>query len=556
MGRVADTVGRKLRYVRRRCDLNEFLQQCGLALAAGGTFAGLVVLVERATSAPVPMPAAIWAMLSGAFVAGAVMWVQQRPTTMQVALLIDERERLKERFSSALSLTDRDDAFSQATVRQACESAEKLVLRRHFPVRLSGRWVFAAAAWAVVAGLYLFMPSLDLFGRDRARLAKAEADTQLQQAAAEVKQVTSKVQATVSQLNDSDLADQLAELDKTPLAAQADQARREAIRKLGDISDRLKEKLSGEDFQSARMMKSMLGDLRTTRSGLSDELTQALARGDYSHASEMIRQLAKQLGENKMSPEDRHRLQKQLSDMARQLADLADKNDPLAEELEKLGLDKDLAKLPKSKLRQALKQMGLTDKQIDDLLSRTGAAKRACASCAGLGQAMGSCCGGAGGLSADELDELAGMLDELEAMKMQMALCEAGLDEIYSACMCLGEGCCEGAGYGPWREGLSMRQGRGSGGPGRGYGARESDETGDASTYKSRAKTKTKQGPVVASWYMKGSQIKGESRRELTGAVQAAKDRAAEAITDNTIPKRYESSVKKYFTQLEERTEK
>jgi hypothetical protein len=61
-----------------------------------------------------------------------------------------------------------------------------------------------------------------------------------------------------------------------------------------------------------------------------------------------------------------------------------------------------------------------------------------------------------------------------------------------------------------------------------------------------------KDGPVVASWLIKGSQVKGESKKELQDVIQAGRDAAAEAIQDNEIPRKYELPVKKYFGDLEE----
>jgi len=63
---------------------------------------------------------------------------------------------------------------------------------------------------------------------------------------------------------------------------------------------------------------------------------------------------------------------------------------------------------------------------------------------------------------------------------------------------------------------------------------------------------KSEQGPVIASWYFKGTQIKGEARRDFSEVIQAGRDSAAEAISENQIPRKYEEAVKKYFSQLEE----
>ena len=118
---------------------------------------------------------------------------------------------------------------------------------------------------------------------------------------------------------------------------------------------------------------------------------------------------------------------------------------------------------------------------------------------------------------------------------------------------CLGEGMCQGGQgrYGLWKEGESNRRGAGTGGPGQGYGARESDKDGQTGTTSTRVQGPSGNGPAVASWYVKGSQIKGEAKKEFGQAVSAGSTAAQEAISDNQIPRKYEEAVKKYFGQLE-----
>ena len=67
-----------------------------------------------------------------------------------------------------------------------------------------------------------------------------------------------------------------------------------------------------------------------------------------------------------------------------------------------------------------------------------------------------------------------------------------------------------------------------------------------------RTPTQGKGGPVVASWYFRDAQVKGEAQRSFTEVVQAGRASAAEAISENQIPRRYEDAVKTYFNQLEE----
>jgi len=93
----------------------------------------------------------------------------------------------------------------------------------------------------------------------------------------------------------------------------------------------------------------------------------------------------------------------------------------------------------------------------------------------------------------------------------------------------------------------------GSGGPGQGFGERDSDADGQTGTKNTRAQNASNEGPVIASWYFKDMQVKGEARREFTDVIQAGRASAAEAISENEIPRKYEDAVKRYFGQLEQR---
>jgi hypothetical protein len=68
---------------------------------------------------------------------------------------------------------------------------------------------------------------------------------------------------------------------------------------------------------------------------------------------------------------------------------------------------------------------------------------------------------------------------------------------------------------------------------------------------KAMVQNKDQKGPTVASWYFKGTQVKGEAQREFSEVIQAGRDSAAEAISENQIPRRYEEAVKTYFGRLE-----
>ncbi len=74
---------------------------------------------------------------------------------------------------------------------------------------------------------------------------------------------------------------------------------------------------------------------------------------------------------------------------------------------------------------------------------------------------------------------------------------------------------------------------------------------GATGTQSTKVKNTEKTGPIIAVWESKEEQVRGESKEQLKDVVQAAKDGAAEAISENQIPPRYQPAVQRYFDQLE-----
>jgi hypothetical protein len=543
----------KLRWVRIRCSFNLLLEQLGRVFAAAGVIGILTVLAERLLALSVINSFTLWSFTALVIVLSLLLWLLYHPSRMQVALLLDERLKLKERFSTTLAMAESKDLFALAACREARQTAQLVRPKGYFPIKPSQFWLYATSAWFIVVILFLFMPQKDLLGFLKKKQEQQEQAHQIELAQKDIKQTTSAVKLAVKQLGDPELDAELAQIAEMPKGSKPDMAKRQAIRKLGDIGDKLKEMQTNIRPESVELMQQMFKQLRGMPNAFSQQLRLALAQGNFSKASDLMKQFQKQLLEGKLSEEQRKALSEQLQNLARQLQELARKNEQFEAELEKLGLNKKLAELNEEQLRKALQKQGLSKEKIEQLLQKMAACRSACSRCSGIGKAMAACGAGAGGLSGDELAALAEQLDELEAMRQQIMLTQATLDEIERAIGRLGQGMCQGPGcQGPFREGLAERFGSGTGGPGRGYGPRASDEDGQTTTKKTRIQNKTGEGPVVASWYIKGTQVKGQAKRDFSEVIQAGRDSAAEAISENQIPRRYEESVKKYFGQLEE----
>lgn len=553
---MLETLEKKLRSVRLRCSMNLFLKHAGRVLAAAGIIVMLTVLTDRLLALGIIKSIntrAILGFSAASIVLILLLWLLRQPSRMRVSLLLDERLNLRERFSTTLALADSDDPFADAARSEAKRKAEQVDLRGHFPIRPSRCWTYAVGAWLITAALISFMPQKDLLGFLRKDRQQRQLARQLEQTKADIKEAADPVKLAIKQLGEpEELADALKELDQVPKDAKPQDIKRQAISQLGDISDKLRQMQNGMKLDSVNQLQKMLKQLRGSSDVFSQKLRLALAKGQFSQASNYLSELQKELANGNLTPEQQKALARQLQDLAKRLQELAQKNEEFEKELEKLGLNKELAKMDEQQLRQTLLKQGLSADNIEDILRKASAFRSAANMCAGLGSAMAACGTGAGQLSGDELAAAVEQLDQFDALKQQLMLTQASLDEITRAIACLGQGMGDGLGYrGPFGEGPSDRSGPGTGGPGIGYGPRGT-QAGDTSTQRTRLKNKPGQGPVIASWYFQESQIKGEATRDFTQVVQAARDSAAAAISDNEIPRKYEEAIKKYFGGLEE----
>jgi hypothetical protein len=542
----------KIRTVQVRCGLNLLLQQIGRALAVAGLLAGLAVLVQRLLAVVVVTPLVLWVFWGIAAIIVLILWFLRLPSRMQASLLLDERLGLRERSSTTLALADSDDPFARAARAESLAMIQRVNLRGHFRIGLSRSWYYGAGTWAIAIALVCLLPQKDLLGLQKEKKRQEQQAKQVQEAKAEVKQTTEAVKAVVDKLDDPALKEELKKLEGLAQAGQPQEVKREAIKTLGDLADKIKQMQGNTQMDAANMMQQMLQRLRGSTDPFSQQVRAALAKGDFAQAANLLGQLQKDLAAGKLSDPQRKEMARQLQQLAQELQKVAEQKRELEQELEKLGVDKKLAGMSPPQLKLALQQQGLKPEQIEQIMKKVAAAQMAGSQCSGLAQAMGAAGLGSGGLSADDLSNALDQLSTLESVQQQAILLRASLTEIAQSIGGLGDAMGEG-GQSPWRGDWSERSGPGSGGGGRGYGPRDSDKDGQTANKTTRAKNAGGEGPVIASWYFKDTQVKGEARRDFSEVVQAGQATAAEAISENEIPRKYEDAVKKYFGQLEQR---
>ena len=128
----------------------------------------------------------------------------------------------------------------------------------------------------------------------------------------------------------------------------AEQARREALRKISDLEQRLDEVVNGERGKSMDALKQALSSLDLEDTESTRELAEALRSGDFNQAQKALQKLSEKMDDPGMTSEQRERMAKELESLAKQLAEAADKKEALKKALQQAGLDPALANNPEA----------------------------------------------------------------------------------------------------------------------------------------------------------------------------------------------------------------
>lgn len=591
----------KIRAAQRRLWVNRWLDHLGWTLTIGAC--GWIVALVSARLCALTWPLGWMALgATAAAVIGSVVWTAiRRETTLDAAVALDRAAGLKERVSSGLVCASSSDPFSQAVVADAAQSAGPISVRRFVPIR-GGRSLIYGGAVAVAGLVFLWLfPEFDLLGkaqaRDRIKQRLAAANETRTALAQPVEAVKNLVESNPA-LKDMKEMQELEALTK-PQDKPVDPVdlRREAIKKLEKLGDELKKQAASERFKDLQETKNRLKEMGKPQDAKSppSKLMQALTDGDFKQAQEELSKMKEQLAKKKhdaKSQEEVKKMSEQLDQLAKKLNDAAgDKN--LEQQLKQAGLNaeqmkrildalnkKDPQQLAKmmEDLEKKLKKEGMSQQQIDKMKKQVQQAQKQQGSkeqmnklAEAMKKAGQKCQSGDKQGAQQQMDQAGEQLSEMEMMEQQMGEIDSKMsqlddlkdemgdqskDEGEKQCkQCNGTGMrkdgspcphCDGTG-----QGNGNKPGNGPPGRGRGAGQRGKKDT-DVAFQKKRAKVEQRQGAVIGQWFVKGDQIKGESKAQYLEAVQSAVRDASDALEKDQVPRAYQKAVKNYFDRLGE----
>ncbi|NUQ68332.1 MAG: hypothetical protein HUU18_08650 [Phycisphaerales bacterium] len=509
-------------------------------------------------------------------VIGAVVFsVIKRRRQGAVARVLDERAGLRESLSTALSVEQSQDPWAKVVVETATYKAKTLRVRDAIPIEAPRFWPAPIAAGVVLALVWFAYPSMDLFGKDAARKAQTAQEQELTQVKAEIQADQKKLADLIARAKvefNEDRAPEGSEGER-PSEQDVESLRRQAVKQLTNLAEQIQQQREGEKSGDLAALREAMQKLKQPGPGPLDEMHRALSRGDFQKAREQMEQIAKQMGDGSMSPEQKAQLEKQLENLSKQLDSLAKTQEDMAKKLEKAGLDKqtaeDLAKKASDPeaLKKALEKLeNMSAEQKQQLMEMMKSACKAGQQCSNMAEAMGQMAKGMSqeGLSEEGmegLDALESELSEMEMLESDLDAMDAALKECKSQlaklgdCLggsCSGDGNGEGGGMGTWRPGQSNKFGSGSGGPGRGNGGMGPEEEPiDFQQEKKKAQGQTRAGPIIGQRLVYAEQVRGESSVEMSQTVQAASEAAADAIEGMQVPRELHAAVKHYFGRLD-----
>jgi hypothetical protein len=537
-----DTIRRLVGRVRRRLFLGTLGRATSWTLCLGLTVAVFALAAGKfwPQSTLNRLSSGQW-LLSGlvAGVLGGLLWSWwKRPTMFQAALEADLRCGLKERLSSALSLAPSDSLHGaeMALIHDAARRAERAEIPEHFPLRPQPRGLLPLLPLAALP-FVLLLP-------ERGTASAAPAPVNATEVAS-VKEAAKQLQAQLRQQRKQAEAQGLQdaqmmlkkmedELDKLQQRKEID--RKEALVTLNDFKKQLEQRRDA--LGDSEQLKRNLGSVRNVNDGPLEKAAKALEKGDLSTAEQELNELAAQLREGKLDEQQQQALAKQAQQLAEKLNEIQQQRETKQRQLEEqlAQANRDGRAEDAAKLQQQLDQMKKGAKQDRQLEQLSQSLQSACAACEqGNGkQAASALESAAGQLSQmqrelDELENLAGAIDELSDCKSEMSEGK-------------GASRTQGAGKGEGTGDFARGEGRGSG--------KRAEEHTETSAYDSQVRDKPRNGQSVVSGFADGPNRKGVTREEVRQAIQSAASQKADPVEEQALPPAERDQAQQYFDRF------
>jgi hypothetical protein len=541
-----EQIQRQVTSARRRLLLQRFLTRAPWWLFAALIVAAIALAIPKiwVLAADSRLWATNW--LAGTVLTGLLFAVIStlwgRRGTIEAAIELDHRYGLKERVSSALSLSpdERDTDAGQALIGDATRRIEQVIVREQFKFK-AGRHTLLPLVPAVLIFLMLTFPNAK-----PESLNAASDNAALRDRLKKSSQVLKKELEKRRKLGDPkevEEADALfSKLQKglDALAGDDKVDRKKALIKINDLAKEVENQRKA--LGDPQKMKQQLSQLKRIERGPAEKFAGALQEGNFQKALEQLKKLNDELKNGGMSKESKAQLSEQLKQMQQGLQDMVDDHKQAKRDLKRQIQQKMAAGDVESaaKLQRQLEQLEQQNKQMQRMQKM---AQR-------LDEAQQSMAEGDAQEAASQLQQLA---DELSEMQGEMDTLES-LDEVMDAIseakeMMRGE--MDGDAFSSLGRGMDqfsdmpgdgMQEGQGGG-----YRPEQETKTGE---YDARQRAKPKAGEAVRIGDAFGPNRAGLSQEEIKDQIITALGQDSDPMTDQKLPRSQRDHVKQYYQRL------
>ena len=368
---------------RRQLRLAHTAEAVATGLVAAAILAALLTGYAKLSPYAILTSTMFASAITGAFAVSVivvlVLRAREAPTEATLALRIDERLHLSERLTTALALERSTDAYARCAVSDAVESASKpdaaKRVKAAFPVRIPDRAYWATSALAASIGLQIFAP---VYAWPIAEDVEAEPVKLAQKKASidaieRVKQELESSKALPTEIK-SALAKVAANADEKTGDEPTEDARREAIKRMGDLQKKLDALHDRPEARTNDALKQDLSSLEK-QDGEVAKFAEALSKGDFAAAKQELGELTKKLESGEMTEAEKNAAKDALEKMAKSLEALAEKQESLKKALEEAGLDSQLANNAEALERAIAENNNLNEQQRAELKKAAAGAK-------------------------------------------------------------------------------------------------------------------------------------------------------------------------------------
>ncbi len=373
-----DSIRDQIRRAHRRLLLNRLVESVTWATFASLLLALVAIAVPKIWAIGLPDGQA-WsvAWIVGALVFGistGVLWaVLRQRGELDAAIEIDLRYGLKERIASAYSLSaeQRETEAGRALLEDATRRAARIDVRERF--RPQCGWQPLLPIVTVIAVFLIAFLVQDAAYEEAAAAAGANepAKQQIKKSVAELKKrlAEQKKKAEATGLKEADtLITQMQRAVDELATKEVD--RKKVLVKLNNLTQQLAERR--KDVESGEKTRDMLKQLQNTQRGPAERIANALKKGDMDLAMDELQKLSDKLRSDKLTPEEKQQLVKQLQQLGKELEkmlgdrqELAQKRRELQQRIDQLKKQGNLAEAGEMqhKLDQVQQQLDAMDQQ-------------------------------------------------------------------------------------------------------------------------------------------------------------------------------------------------